>query len=477
MPEPISSTTAALLINQFDEYINAKYFLTDPYRSLIPRRTFETQQGEIPTVVSMSGQLPTAYPENLIKLNSTNGAGPSGDVARRVLADGQTDRTYQLETDAWKSGIINQSDYQWRKNPQQVIQNIMRMMANFTVAFNSDYHRIQNIGMMDHKAVITAAGEFIEVSDSNFDFSGIVTKRENTATAGGAATITLDSGASGTNDFYNTFGICIVGGTGAGQKRLISDYDGGTQLATVSANWTTQPDSTSVFLILTKDLPEAALDWDNTLPGLYNNMLRRGAEDFKIGMADGDVVFSLSNSPEIKTKLFKKDLQVDIRYDDPHMNFTARGIKGAINGFMPNVDNFIIRYDACMQKIYPHQNVAATRGTKGELNPDYLPVSQGGRAQYEIAYIMTREIYEVRPRQPEATATAGAQFKAQNYTAEINWLNPESIDALGDNRLHNKGYFDSQWCAASKPLNPEFGYSVLQRIPSEIGNTVPVDIG
>lgn len=73
--------------------------------------------------------------------------------------------------------------------------------------------------------------------------------RSNTAQAGAAGTITLDASASASNDFYNNTFIQIIGGTGAGQARFISDYDGTTKVASVNANWITTPDNTSVFVI------------------------------------------------------------------------------------------------------------------------------------------------------------------------------------------------------------------------------------
>jgi len=477
MSTPLTSGEAAKLINQFDKFIRANYFLSDPYRSLIPRREFETNLGEVPTVVGLSGELPETYPTSLANLNTTDGPGASGDVTRKALSTGQQDRTYQLEVAAWKSGVINQSDQQWRQEPMTVIENIQEMMSNFTVAHNSDWHRVKNLGMMEHKAVINDSGKYVEVQDTNEGFEGIVVSRENTATAGGATTITLDAGASAVDDTYNGLPICIVSGTGAGQKRAVTDYDGASKLATVGTAWTVNPDATSVFRILTANLPQNALDWDSTLPSLYNQLGRRGAKTFAIGMSGGLPVYSLSTSPEVKQKLFQTDLEADIRYFDPSMNFVARGITKAVRGFAPNVDDFILRYDACMNLIYPFENVPTTRGIKSQLRTEYLPVSMGGEAEYEVAFIMTREIWEARPRQPEATNMAGAQFKPQNYTGEIQWLNPESINAMGDNVLHNKGYFDSQWSIAAKPRRPELGYSVLQRIPSEIGNSIPVDIG
>lgn len=75
-----------------------------------------------------------------------------------------------------------------------------------------------------------------------------LTIRSATAAGGAATTITLDASASGVNDFYNNQQIFIVSGTGAGQGRIIEDYVGGTQVATV-ATWATNPDATSVFVI------------------------------------------------------------------------------------------------------------------------------------------------------------------------------------------------------------------------------------
>lgn len=73
--------------------------------------------------------------------------------------------------------------------------------------------------------------------------------RANTAQAGASSAITLDSGASATDDIYNNCAIVITGGTGVGQTRMISDYVGSTKVATVSSSWSVNPDATSTFEI------------------------------------------------------------------------------------------------------------------------------------------------------------------------------------------------------------------------------------
>lgn len=62
-------------------------------------------------------------------------------------------------------------------------------------------------------------------------------------------TVVLHSSASSSNSVYNNYAIYIVSGTGAGQIRTISSYVGSTRTATLSANWSTNPDATSVYVV------------------------------------------------------------------------------------------------------------------------------------------------------------------------------------------------------------------------------------
>jgi hypothetical protein len=79
--------------------------------------------------------------------------------------------------------------------------------------------------------------------------TGLQTIRSNTAQAGGNTSITLDASASAVDDFYKNSLIYLTGGTGVGQGRFISAYNGTTKVATV-ATWATNPDNTSTFAIL-----------------------------------------------------------------------------------------------------------------------------------------------------------------------------------------------------------------------------------
>jgi hypothetical protein len=96
--------------------------------------------------------------------------------------------------------------------------------------------------------------------------------RRNTAQAGAAGSITLDASASAVNNFYLSNLITIVGGTGVGQARAITAYDGTTKVATISPSWSTTPDNTSVFEIFgaassLTGAQIAASVWDEPLAG------------------------------------------------------------------------------------------------------------------------------------------------------------------------------------------------------------------
>lgn len=463
------SAKLANVVNQFEQFIRYNWFREDPYMSIIPRKVFENANGVSPKVTSMTGELPTAYPTSLSNINITDGPGASGDVAATAVSTGQTDRTYTLEVDAWRSNVLNISDLDFREQAVSTIKNYQEALAQYTIVRNSDWHRIKNISMMDNKSVVTSAGVLKSANNTASNFDDIVCSNYGTAQAGGATTITLVSTASAVDDTYNTQTIYIYSGTGAGQARTISDYVGATKVATISAAWATNPDATSKYRILNaSNAPGAAIDFDEILSYVYEDMARKGGAKFAMGMSDGLATYALCLSPELKRKLFKADLQTNMRYFDGMQNFTARGIDKAMNGFIPNIDLFALRYDQYYNLIYPTINQATTRGFENVQNPDYAPVSLGGKALYEVAYVMSKEIWEARPRASSRTSYERATFKPQNYAAELDFLTPESIDSLGDNNKRNKGYFRCDWQIAARPVRPYLGRSILYKIPSEV---------
>lgn len=80
--------------------------------------------------------------------------------------------------------------------------------------------------------------------------TGLQSFRSNTAQAGGATSITLDASASSTTDFFVGAWIVLTGGTGVGQARVCTAYNGTTKAATVAPAWATNPDNTTTFAVM-----------------------------------------------------------------------------------------------------------------------------------------------------------------------------------------------------------------------------------
>jgi len=207
--------------------------------------------------------------------------------------------------------------------------------------------------------------------------------------------------------------------------------------------------------------PTVNLSWDHLNP-LYDKMIRNGAGLSAVGMAEGQPLFSLSCGPGYKRLLFQDDSKVrdTVNWGDAFQNFTARGINTSINGYIPNVDDFPLRYAADKTTlIYPTINVAATKGRKFIPNPDYYTVANGGLAVYEVVWVLCRDIYEVRPRPVGPTTFGMAAFNPINYVMDLTWINNRTFG--GTNDLGNKGYYQMQFACAAKPVRPELGFSIL----------------
>ena len=97
--------------------------------------------------------------------------------------------------------------------------------------------------------------------------------RTGTAQAGATSTITLDSGASADDDFYNGCYVNITNNDPAnvlGQARRITDYVGSTKVATVEGTWGTNPSVASTFEILLPGDTVNVAQWAGTAVGDTN---------------------------------------------------------------------------------------------------------------------------------------------------------------------------------------------------------------
>jgi len=89
-----------------------------------------------------------------------------------------------------------------------------------------------------------SAGKRLRQIDAAFEV------HSGTAQAGAATTITLDTGASATDNIYRGDRCMIVEGTGIGEHDIITAYNGTTKVATVAETWVITPDATSEFVLV-----------------------------------------------------------------------------------------------------------------------------------------------------------------------------------------------------------------------------------
>ncbi|MDD4767561.1 MAG: prepilin-type N-terminal cleavage/methylation domain-containing protein [Desulfotomaculaceae bacterium] len=102
---------------------------------------------------------------------------------------------------------------------------------------------------------IQAAAARDEVSALNFaralveEIKSIPESRLGLCRGADAHTVTLEHRASGIDDFYKGFNIAICGGTGAGQVKKITGYDGPARSAVLESDWLVVPDATSLYML------------------------------------------------------------------------------------------------------------------------------------------------------------------------------------------------------------------------------------
>ena len=108
--------------------------------------------------------------------------------------------------------------------------------------------------------VQNSAGKRLRKIDAAFEV------HSGTAQAGTSTTITLDTGASSTDEIYDGDRCVIVDGTGAEEHGLIKSYNGTTKVATMSKPWVITPDATSEFTLSPADV-DVELWNDNTVSG------------------------------------------------------------------------------------------------------------------------------------------------------------------------------------------------------------------
>lgn len=107
------------------------------------------------------------------------------------------------------------------------------------------------VALISHRWIITPD------DTSEFSIKSGVTHAETDlalhscyAQGGATDTITLATRASVIDQYYKYAAVLLIGGTGAGQARIITNYVGATRIATIHGDWHTIPDDTTEYQIV-----------------------------------------------------------------------------------------------------------------------------------------------------------------------------------------------------------------------------------
>ena len=121
------------------------------------------------------------------------------------------------------------------------------------------------------------------------------------AIAGSTNTITFPGTYSQSNTSYVGVNISITKGTGAGDFRTITSYNGVTRVATVNQNWTVTPDTTSVFQLNfdIKDIDTIVYADTTSYPATIKGYANINVTGRTGGVSTGATVLENTGAPEL----------------------------------------------------------------------------------------------------------------------------------------------------------------------------------
>lgn len=386
--------------NQFHKSVYQKLFRSNPFRSLVPMSAFDLTEGRTPTVRTVTHELPTTYPTDLTEVQVSTGTGdPYCSPSATTIKRGEIQRTFKLYQKAFRTDTVCLSDLKRAQDAADTVGRFERALNEYLSVWWGDWYRLQNIAMVDNKVATNTSGAITVANSQTGDHTGLAA------------------------------------------------------------------------------LPTDKLQWDH-LKQIYWDIIQNGlADEYAVGRdSKGRPVFPLYAGSGTISRLWTDTTIVKdtVKYFEPAKNLQVLGYDGAVNGFLPVVDLFPIRYGkittgitgvsdlTLTNAIYPTTNANATVGRKYTRNANYAISTKGGLAEYEVASVIPRDVYEAKFEAVDPTTFSGETFKAvPSYVGDFQWINNATFE--GDNDRGNLGYYLADIRVGAKPIFPEFGYSILSK--------------
>ena len=199
---------------------------------------------------------------------------------------------------------------------------------------------------------------------------------------------------------------------------------------------------------------------NKVLDDIYFKLIRAGAGSNAYGRENGRPVFSLVLSSEASYQLqTEAGFRDDVRYNNAAVSdlIAPLGVEKSFRGFYHLCDDMAPRYNLAassgsadlLVREYPFKHNDTTDIV--EVNADY------DSAPFEEAFVLVDNVMESLIPAPISGGT-GVNFDPVSYKGDFKWTNIPDVVLNPDGTI---GFFRGIMASASKPIKPEFGYSIV----------------
>ena len=198
---------------------------------------------------------------------------------------------------------------------------------------------------------------------------------------------------------------------------------------------------------------------NKVLDDIYFKLIRAGAGSNSYGRENGRPVFSLVLSSEASYQLqTEAGFRDDVRYNNAAVSdlIAPLGVEKSFRGFYHLCDDMAPRYNLAasgsgdlLVREYPFKHNDTTDIV--EVNADY------DSAPFEEAFVLVDNVMESLIPAP-ISGGSGVNFDPVSYKGDFKWTNIPDVSLNPDGTI---GFFRGIMASASKPIKPEFGYSIV----------------
>ena len=168
------------------------------------------------------------------------------------------------------STLVTADGYHWKYMYTVDAGNALKFLTN-------SWQPVKTLASDDGSAQwdvqAAAANGAINIIDVNAPGNSYLTQSGTLVAVADGDTMTLSSGASGTDNIYNGSALYIASGLGSGQVREITDYVGATKVVQLKTTFSTTPNTSSTYAVG----PLVTITGDGSGAAAYANVVIGGA--------------------------------------------------------------------------------------------------------------------------------------------------------------------------------------------------------